>query len=261
MKTYHHRNIEELQSNQLNWKRVTAAIKKKYAISQEDAREIAEKLERVVRTGKLGFWSINRKNLINMAGSVIQNERGGCKIVSPICLNPEELATKPSGINSLVKRHIEFIENIRQVVKVSAITFLFPCHGTNLTSKEKEDALEVCQTTMSQIGGELYQAMPMHEFFPNSERSEEEILSKLDAIPTISKKLIEQIGFEREGIYNKQGIPRQKRNNLTKIGIAEFMNFGIMAAESNALICIHTTGRSRIFRIAGAGILHNPISL
>lgn len=257
------RKIEALQISRLNWPRIMSAIGRSSHTYPEVDRVnlglVESQLRQLIEI--MGFWSISRKALTNIGEALFHAAPEGVKIISPVCFDHDQVMRQETiTFPKLVSAHIEFIEKIRTVISVRSATFLFASYGKTLHPEIKRRMNESAVFVQQNLTDPFYSAMPMGSYLPNIRAEEQRIKYEISNTPDFFHQLIRILEHERRkgsGIGGgTEGRLITRRNSTS---IAEFYALGRHASANGILICYHTTGRSRCFQRAGAGVLHNPV--
>ncbi len=278
MKTIGSRNIELLQSASLNWPRIMTAIARgtPQGLDPDQLFGVCTTLKQLVEI--TGYWSISRKALTNI-GLVLarSNPTHGIRMICPVCIN-RSMVTNPDlsqGSDStklppIIEQHIAFLERVHTVVPIRSMTFLFAMYSKTQTEEDRSIVRAVLAQTRKGLSGMLdtcdsqgvsYSAEEMAEYMPNIRATEERLKAEIADSPEYFRALIKALTPERREYCIRRSINTRFIGRAINKSIAEFMVLGRYAASNGTLICTHTTGRIRCFIKAGAGVLHNPVSL
>ena len=255
--------IEALQRKSLNWRRIMAAIRRShrdYPMVDQNKLGIVEQQLRTI-SGVTGYWSINRKALSNIGEALLNASEIGLRIICPVCIDRQEIQNR-AKVPEVISHHVTFLESLRKIIPIVSVTFLFATYAKNQPAEVKRAIREMCANTQKQLFGTIYCAREMDEYLPGIRASEERVKAEFAQQTVFYKALARRLAPERRRYCISRGYTDDKSlNRAISKSIAEFVGLGRHAACNGILICCHTTGRIRCFIKAGAGVLHNPISV
>lgn len=254
--------IEALQKKSLNWKRIMSALRRSHqdypVVDQDKLSVVEEQLKALCEV--VGFWSISRRALSTLGEALLHTPEGELKIICPVCIDRQEImgGTK---VPEVISHHIRFIESVRRIIPITSVTFLFAAYAKNQPAEVRQTIQQMCVATQESLLGTIYCAREMDEYLPNIRACEERVKAELGQQGVFYKALVKRLTPERRRYCVNRGIDEKFLDRAISKSIAEFIGLGRHASCNGILICCHTTGRIRCFLKAGAGVLHNPISV